>query len=545
MEKQTADKLIENYIKKIYGFAFQKAFSGDEAEELGAEMVKEVYLSLLHSQDIENTDGYIWRICANVFSKHVQAKKKQTVSIDGMEIPYYADFESEENKEEVRRLRREIAFLGAERRKIVYAFYYEGKSISTISKENGLPEGTIKWHLSKARNDLKEGFEMERKIGNLGISPVECVGIAHMGRSEEDHGPEKYLNDSLSINILYSVYFTPRTKEEIAEELGMTPIFIDDKIKMLEENGFLVKTKGGKYTTYVLFFPRKVSLEQGDLILTEKIKVVKELVKRYVPKVRAAIADYKDVYIPGGNRELFEAAVIFYAISNKCTLPIKKDISKYWIKTPGGADYAVMVTLKTELEDPDYVPKAKLAKDNYFTCGDMTRSSMKYPSVMSWSCDSRYSSRQGTWKNNRGEDYEYLYEWMNGSLTKGPENKEKIDRLRSREFISEDRKVNVMVVKDDMFKFFERIPELDSEIKDEFAQYAMDQAIQTAKYYPEHMQDFQIYRFFHDFISPMEALMVLDELYDTGVFKPLLEEERVTSQLLMFSDILPDANIIN
>ena len=134
---------------------------------------------------------------------------------------------------------------------------------------------------------------------------------------------------------------------------------------------------------------------------------------------------------------------------------------------------------------------------------------------------------------------------MNGSLTKGPENKEKIDRLRSREFISEDGKVNVMVVKDDMLKFIERIPELDSEIKDEFAQYAMDQAIQTAKYYPEHMQDFQIYRFFHGFISPMEALMVLDELYDTGVFKPLLEEERVTSQLLMFSDILPDTNIVN
>ena len=169
----------------------------------------------------------------------------------------------------------------------------------------------------------------------------------------------------------------------------------------------------------------------------------------------------------------------------------------------------------------------------------MTRDSAKYPALMSWSCDSRYCSRQGTWQNNKGEDYEYLYEWIAGALTKGPENKEKIDRLRNRDFISEDGKVNVMVVKDNMWKFFERIPELDQEIKDEFAKYAMDQAIQNAKYYPEHMREFQIYRFFNGFISPMEALMVLDELYDNGVFKALTEEERVTSQLLVFSDRLP------
>ena len=36
-----------------------------------------------------------------------------------------------------------------------------------------------------------------------------------------------------------------------------------------------------------------------------------------------------------------------------------------------------------------------------------------------------------------------------------------------------------------------------------------------------------------------EELSAVDELYDSGVFKPLTEEERVTSQLLVFSDRLP------
>jgi RNA polymerase sigma factor (sigma-70 family) len=539
MDKQKADKLIEEYFQKIYGFAVRKSYSSEEAEELSAEMVKEVYLSFLGSAEIANPDGYVWRICSNVFSKHVNSKKKQAVSIDGMEIPYYADFDLSEREEELAKLRKEIAFLSTSRRKILLAFYYEGKSISKISAETGLPEGTVKWHLNKARNDLKEGFKMERKIGNLGIAPVEAISISHNGRPENDGGPEKYLGDSLNINIVYSVYEVPKTKEEIAEELGMTPVFINEKIDWLEGNGFLVRTTGNRYMTYVLFYPRKISLERHDNILREKMRVVGELVKRYVPKVRKAIEDYDNVYIPDGNRELFEAAVIFYAISNKCTLPIKTDVSKYYIKTPGGADYAVSVQLKGEIEDPDYTPLAKLAHDDYNACGDMYRDSKKYKSLNSWSCDTRLCSRQGMWQNNKAEDYEALYEWICGSLTTGPENEEKFRRLHDRGFISKDGKVMVMVVKEEMQKFFDRIPELDKEIKDEIAGFAMEQAVESAKSYPKHMQDYQIYRFFNGFITPSEALMAVDELYDSGVFKPLTEEERVTSQLLVFSDRLP------
>ncbi len=539
MDKQKADKLIEEYFQKIYGFAVRKSYSSEEAEELSAEMVKEVYLSFLGSAEIANPDGYVWRICSNVFSKHVNSKKKQAVSIDGMEIPYYADFDLSEREEELAKLRKEIAFLSTSRRKILLAFYYEGKSISKISAETGLPEGTVKWHLNKARNDLKEGFKMERKIGNLGIAPVEAISISHNGRPENDGGPEKYLGDSLNINIVYSVYEVPKTKEEIAEELGMTPVFINEKIDWLEENGFLVRTTGNRYMTYVLFYPRKISLERHDNILREKMRVVGELVKRYVPKVRKAIEDYDNVYIPDGNRELFEAAVIFYAISNKCTLPIKTDVSKYYIKTPGGADYAVSVQLKGEIEDPDYTPLAKLAHDDYNACGDMYRDSKKYKGLNSWSCDTRLCSRQGMWQNNKAEDYEALYEWICGSLTTGPENEEKFRRLHDRGFISKDGKVMVMVVKEEMQKFFDRIPELDKEIKDEIAGFAMEQAVESAKSYPKHMQDYQIYRFFNGFITPSEALMAVDELYDSGVFKPLTEEERVTSQLLVFSDRLP------
>ena len=183
MEKQKADKLIVKYSSKVYGFAVKKSYSYDEAEELSGEMLKEVYLSMLSADDIVNVEGYVWRICAHVYAKYVNQKKKGGgISLDGMEgyeVPYFDEYDFGETEEEIRKLRKEIGFLS----------YYEGKSIALIANEKGLSVGTVKWHLNKARNDLKEGFNMKRTIGSLGLSPVVAEGFSHNGRPGSKGGP--------------------------------------------------------------------------------------------------------------------------------------------------------------------------------------------------------------------------------------------------------------------------------------------------------------------------------------------------------------------
>ena len=159
MKKQKADELIVKYLPKIYGFAMKKAFSFDEAEELSSDIVAEVYRSFLSAKEILNTDGYVWRISEHVYSKFVSSRKRREgISIDGMDIAEDVPEYDEDPEAEIDLLRREIAFLTQIRRQIVYSFYYENKPISTITKETGIPVGTVKWHLNKARNDLKEGF---------------------------------------------------------------------------------------------------------------------------------------------------------------------------------------------------------------------------------------------------------------------------------------------------------------------------------------------------------------------------------------------------
>lgn len=540
MKKEQADKIITEYLQKIYGFAVKKAYSYDEAEDICSEIVLEVYQSLLRSDEIVNIEGYIWRICEHTYSKFVSSKKKhEGVSIDGLEIPYFDEEYCEDAEAETKRLRREIAFLTEVRRKIVYIFYYLKRSISSIATELNIPEGTVKWHLNRARKELKEGFSMERTIGKLGLYPLEAADIAHDGSIGDNGGPEYYLNDKINLNIVYSVYHTPRTKEEIAAELGMILVYIEDKIKLLEDNGFIIKTKNDKFTTLVRFQPETFSREFDEHVTKVQLRVAEDLVREYVPAVLEAIKDVDDIYIPSGNRELFEAAVVFYAVSNKCNIKTDIDHKKYYVQTTDGGYYIPYVVTNSKPSDPEYELTLK-DLPSYWSCGNMQRRSDKYPSVYSWSVDSRYSTRKGYWENNLVSDYEYLYELICGELPDTVANNEKISRLKERGYLTSDNKPSIMIMKGNHKEFFKTLPTLDESIKKRFADTALEIAMIEAKDYPPQIQDLIVYYGVKHFISNMTAIMVMDILYSNGTFKHLTEEEKITSQLIMFSDILPE-----
>lgn len=536
MNKQMADSIITEFLQKIYGFAVKKSFDYEEAEDLSAEIVKNVYSSLLKSEEIYNIEGYIWRISEFTYSRFVSQKKKQEgISIDGIQIPYYEEFDSAETDEEIKVIRRELAFLTEIRRKIVYMFYYENKSIVSIAKTLNMPEGTVKWHLNKARNELKEGYTMERKIGKLGLKPIEVKMFGHSGNPGNNLGPESYLNDKLSQNIVYSVYHTPKTAVEIAEELGVTLVYIEDKISLLEDNGFIVKEKGDKYTTYVQFSPDTYSNELIEAQLKIQLEIADLLAEKYAPEVRKAVANM-EVYIPDGNRELFEATAIFMGVATKCHFNTNCDLSKYYIKTTAGGEFIAKLEIEATCSDPDFIPSIK---NDYFSTGFMTRGSIKYP-IESWATDTRYCNRLGSWINNKYQDYEYLYELITGKIHDDEASADKFIRLKERKYITNDNKVNIVIAKGKFDDFYSKLPQLDENLIKKFRNKILEFATIIAKDYPPQMQELIINQTVYSFIGNRVAIMVMDNLYNSGVFKPLTENEKVTSLLIMFSDVLPE-----
>lgn len=541
MEKQKADRIITEFLPKIYGFAVKRSFSPQETDELCSDILLEVYRTLLRSEEIYNVEGYIWRISERTYSKYVSEKKRREgISLDFVSLEAVLSYEDEalpeDAEEELRLLRREVAFLTEKRREVVFRFYYEGKSISTIASELDIPSGTVKWHLNKAKKELKEGFTMERNIGKLGLSPLESVTIGHSGTVAQEGAPEQFLGDKLNLNIVYSVYHTPRTLEGIAEELGVTPVYLKDRVDMLEANGFLVQTAGKKYTTYVLFGPTSYSLEEAENCRKLQLQVAEELAETYVPLVRKAVEDVREVYLPDGNRELLESTAVFYCVAEKCCIRSNIDLSKYWIRPLVGGEYIAMVWPEQKCEDPDYISTLKLPP--YWACGSMYRTSGKYP-VASFSMDTRYDNREGGWRNNPITDYHWLYEYITGQLADNAANAEKYARLRERKFLTEDGRVNIPIIKGTMVEFFDKLPSLHEEMERKFARIALEFATQDAKRYPQQVQDLVISRSVQKFVASTVALMVLDILYGNGTFRPLTENERVSANLLMFSDVLP------
>jgi len=137
-------------------------------------------------------------------------------------------------------------------------------------------------------------------------------------------------------------------------------------------------------------------------------------------------------------------------------------------------------------------------------------------------------------------DYEFLYEFMTGQIDDTLANKEKFDRLRERGYLTKDNKVGIMVMRGDAEAFFSSLPTLRDELKQTFADYALEQATLAAKDYPLQMHDAVIGSEVGGFVSGTVALMVMDILYGNGTFRPLTEQERVTSNLIMFCDTLPN-----
>ena len=98
-----------------------------------------------------------------------------------------------------------------------------------------------------------------------------------------------------------------------------------------------------------------------------------------------------------------------------------------------------------------------------------------------------------------------------------------------------------MVVKGKAEDFFARIPALDEKFKKQFADYAFEYAQTIAVDYPPQMRDLIFSWSAAGFVSNTVALMVMDVLYGNGTFKALSDEEKITSNLIVFTDVLPKA----
>lgn len=513
MDKEAADRIITEYVPKIYGFALSKTRDTGEAEELASDITYEVYLSLLREGEIFHVNRYIWRISSFVFA-HWAAKKSrmraqggisvdevmESVATDGMRMPEaLIDREEEERAERaehadsLRRLRREIAYLGELQRQIIVAHYYGGQPVQTIAKAMNLPVGTVKWHLYDARQTIKEGMNMERTKGTLGISPIRFASMGHSGYAGPTGDTAAHLNTVLAQNIAYAAYRTPKTEEEIAEELGITPVFLADIVAHLEEYGFMSRVEGNRLRTDIII--EQSTKESDEAIHALKVETAARLCETFMPAWVANMDGYyeahkDDIYLPDRDRNLWLWSAFMMgqnAFDGQNAAKIDEETMKqYRIKRPDGGEF----TAHASIED-DY--SVSYDGSLYWACGYMTRESYRYNGLFALQMSTTCDSRPKGWQDNTTEDYETLYECYTGKLPETQPNAYKYQRLFDRGLVVRregEISVNVPVLRQGM-EPFDLFRGVDMEaVHAMYTAYAEKLLSIQLDLYPAHVQDY-------------------------------------------------------
>lgn len=268
MNRQDVEKTITEYLKPIYGFALKRCKSIHDAEDLSQEIAVRAFRALLVKDDIADMGKFIWTVAHNALSNYYRDTAKSMVGVSLDEVAEViadprAEIGADDNGESIRRLRTEIAYLSKLQRKIVIAYYFENRKQADIARELDLPLGTVKWHLFEAKKELKRGMDLMRKTSELKFNPIKFHSYGING-SAGTKSPDEFFRSTLSQNICYCVRDTAKTVNEIADDLGVSPVYVESEVEFLEEYGFLQAQKDKYIANFIIDVAKEELLTLQD-----------------------------------------------------------------------------------------------------------------------------------------------------------------------------------------------------------------------------------------------------------------------------------------
>ena len=267
MNKQYAEKVITEYLKPIFGFALKRCKNVQDAEDLSQEIILKAYRTLISRDDIEQPDKFIWTIAHNALSNYYRDTSRQVIGIPIEDVEeIIADPDSckdEIDCREIDKLQKEIAYLSKLQRRIVIAYYFENKKQNEIAAELGIPLGTVKWHLFEAKIELKRGINTMRETSNLKFNPIKFESYGMNGNSGKK-SLDEFFRSALSQNICYCVRNDAKTVNEIADDLGVSPVYVESEAAFLEEYGYLKAYKDKYIVNFIISEPTEELLILHD-----------------------------------------------------------------------------------------------------------------------------------------------------------------------------------------------------------------------------------------------------------------------------------------
>lgn len=348
MNRTQAESFIAEHVKPIFGFALKRCARIQDAEDVAQEIALRAYQALLTRDDVTDPVRYIWTVAHHVLANHYRHRSRTHIGLPDS-VPAETDFDAAlMQAEAVSQLRQEIACLGRIQREIVVAYYFHGRKQADIAAQMGLPLGTVKWHLFEAKKELKRNMEKTRSINNLMFDPIRFAAFGTEGSIGEEGSPWRLFRSVLNQNIAYAAWHNARTVAEIAEALGVSPVYVEDAVDYMAEQGYLTE-ENGKYRCALLLTEADTHLTNlSDLMYQEAAGLIAPALHKAL--MESDVWSSGGLYIPEGStsqdRSFALWALIPWCIANSQP---DKEISFDDVATlrPDGARNIVYATIST------------------------------------------------------------------------------------------------------------------------------------------------------------------------------------------------------
>ncbi|MBT8108832.1 MAG: RNA polymerase sigma factor [Gammaproteobacteria bacterium] len=165
-DNQAFERLVRPYFDRLWRLAFRLTGRKAEAEDLFQELLIKAYGKLDDLVAIDEPGAWLARIMYNLFIDERRRFRRQRMHVvdegflpgDGIEGFAAADspVRDQERLDKLRQLDTALAQLSDEHRIVVLLHDSEGYKITEIHELTGLPVGTVKSRLHRARARLRE-----------------------------------------------------------------------------------------------------------------------------------------------------------------------------------------------------------------------------------------------------------------------------------------------------------------------------------------------------------------------------------------------------
>lgn len=151
-------RLIHNSKLSMYRIAKSILKNEHDIEDALSDTILKAYTNITNLRRNETFKPWVYKILINECYAMIRKRKKEIAfdEFENIEDTYednYTDFE----------LARAVNSLDENQRIVTILFYYEDMSLKEISKILGLPEGTVKSRLSRAKERLKDLISYQNK----------------------------------------------------------------------------------------------------------------------------------------------------------------------------------------------------------------------------------------------------------------------------------------------------------------------------------------------------------------------------------------------